>query len=99
MVRIDGLTSAAALQDVARPAPTAGAPKAGFADTLTSAIEKVDDLQATAQVDLHSVATGENVDLHGTMIHLQQANIALRTMGSVRDQLVQGWETIWGLQI
>lgn len=95
MMRIDGLQPAA-LQDLER---ASGAPKAGFADALTGAIEKVDDMQLSAQSDLHSVATGENVDLHGTMIHLQEANIALRTMGSVRDQLVQGWETIWGLQI
>jgi flagellar hook-basal body complex protein FliE len=45
------------------------------------------------------LASGQGTDLHGTMIALEEANISLRTMGSVRDKLVDGWQTIWNMQI
>jgi flagellar hook-basal body complex protein FliE len=33
------------------------------------------------------------------MIALEEANIALRAMGSVRDKLVEGWQTVWNMPV
>lgn len=71
----------------------------GFAATLESAIKSVDDKQASADQALYGLATGENVDLHTTMISLEEANIALRTMVSTRDKVVEAYQQIWNMPI
>ena len=46
-----------------------------------------------------NTATGENVDLHGQMIALEEANISLRTMASVRDKVVDAYQAIWNMPV
>ncbi len=71
----------------------------GFAEAFESAVRAVDASQAAADDKLRGVATGQSADLHGTMIALEEANIALRAMGSVRDKLVEGWQTVWNMPV
>jgi flagellar hook-basal body complex protein FliE len=70
-----------------------------FSQFLEKAINSVDQRQQAADGQLMNVATGENVDLHGQMIALQEASISLHTMASVRDKVVDAYHTIWNLQI
>lgn len=70
-----------------------------FSHFLETAINAVDQRQQEADGQLLNVATGENVDLHGQMIALEEANISLHAMASVRDKVVDAYHTIWGLQI
>ncbi|MEN9784859.1 MAG: flagellar hook-basal body complex protein FliE [Pseudomonadota bacterium] len=71
----------------------------GFGEALDSAIRGVDAAQAEADAKLRGLATGENVDIHGTMIALEEANISLRTMGSVRDKVVEAWQALWHMPV
>ena len=71
----------------------------GFADTLAKAVEGVDAQQAAADQKLSGLASGKDVDLHGTMIALEEANIALRAMGSMRDKVVEAYQAVWNMQI
>lgn len=71
----------------------------GFAEALQSAIHSVDGAQFAADDKLRGVATGESVDIHGTMIALEEANISLRLMGSVRDKAVEAWQSVWNMPI
>ena len=66
---------------------------------LDAAVQGVDAKQNDADVLMRGLATGENVDIHGTMIALEEANISLRTMGSVRDKTVEAWQAIWNMQV
>ena len=70
-----------------------------FSEVLTNAVNSVEESQATADDKLYRVATGENADLHGTMIALEEANISLRTMASVRDKVVEAYQAIWNMPI
>jgi len=70
-----------------------------FGQMLDAAVQGVDSKQVQADDLLRGLATGENVDMHGTMIALEEANIALRTMGSVRDKMVEGWQAIWNMPV
>ncbi len=76
-----------------------GVASGGFAEALDAAVRSVDARQVKADEQLRSLATGENVDIHGTMIALEEANIALRTMGSVRDKVVEAYQSIWNMPI
>ena len=83
--------------------PAAGAPQAmsntNFADKLTQAVDAVSAEGARADDALAMLASGEQVDLHGTMIALEEAEIALRTMVSVRDKVINAYETIMNMSI
>ncbi len=48
---------------------------------------------------LAELASGENVDLHGTMIALEEAEITLRTMTAVRDKVVGAYQEIMNMSI
>jgi len=90
------------LQRTQAPAKAQEAAKAsspGFGDTLKAAVASVDKTQTTADGALKELASGENVDLHGTMIALEKADIALRTMVSVRDKLVSAYEQVMSTTI
>jgi flagellar hook-basal body complex protein FliE len=71
----------------------------GFAAHMDAAVGKVDSAQHVADSALAELASGENVDLHGTMIKLQQADIAMRTMVSVRDKVVDAYQTLMNMTI
>lgn len=81
-------------------APTAKpAVSGGFAAILDSAVKAVDATQHGADLQLEGLASGRNVDLHGTMIALEEANISLHAMTSVRDKLVEAYQTLWNMPI
>jgi len=71
----------------------------GFAELLTSGVERVDDLQHNADNILQELALGGDVDLHGAMIALEQAEIGLRAMVSVRDKLMTAYEQLMNMAI
>ena len=48
---------------------------------------------------LEKLASGEDIDIHGTMIALQEADVTLRFAVSVRDKLLEGYQRIMQLQI
>ena len=70
-----------------------------FGDMLTTAVEQVNTKQVEAKNALSGLASGENVDIHGTMIKLEQAEISLRAMTSVRDRMVAAYEQIMNMAI
>jgi flagellar hook-basal body complex protein FliE len=97
MVRVPmtGVAGVAGLGELAG----GGAAGGGFAEALDAAVKSVDARQTEADELMRGLATGENVDLHSTMIALEEANIALRAMGSVRDKVVDAYQSIWNMPI
>lgn len=70
-----------------------------FAERLDNAIAGVSGQLNEADVRLSRVASGDDADLHGTMIALQEADISLRLMVSVRDKAVEAYEKILNMQV
>lgn len=93
VTNVAGVAGLGELADAAEPAAS------GFAEALDAAVQAVDARQIEADDLMRGLATGENVDLHGTMIALEEANISLRTMGSVRDKVVEAYQSIWNMPI
>ena len=77
--------------------------KAGFGDdfaaSMDAAMNSVSTRLNVADVRLARVASGEEADIHGTMIALQEADISLRMMVSVRDKAVDAYERIMNMQV
>ena len=59
----------------------------------------VDDQQQLADEALQQLGSGDNASLHGSMVALTEAEIALRTMVSVRDKVVSAYEQIMNMSI
>lgn len=82
--------ASAALQGPAEP---------GFGAKLEGAIANVDATMQSSDAALRSLAAGNEVDLHGAMIAMQEADIAMRAMVSVRDKVVGAYEQLMNLSI
>lgn len=80
-------------------APRAAHYGADFAARLERAVQSVDDHERVADVRIAKVASGEDVDLHGMMIALQEADITLRLANSVREKAIDAFERIQNMQI
>lgn len=102
---IDGISNSAAQAAYqARSTPPAASPAvpdadSDFADTLGEAVGSIDETQQVADDALSQLASGQDVDLHGTMIALEEADIALRTMVSVRDKFIGAYEQMMNMSI
>jgi flagellar hook-basal body complex protein FliE len=92
------ITSVGAPKTLIQDAKKAGS-GAGFADSLTSAIDRVSDKGIAADDKLAQLASGKDIDLHGTMIALEEADITLRTMVAVRDKVVGAYQEIMNMAI
>ena len=66
---------------------------------LTDAIQHIDDSQRVADLKLERLASGGDVDIHGTMIALQEADVTLRFAVSIRDKLLEGYQKIINMSI
>ncbi len=96
---IDQLVATGAISP-ALSQPAVAAPSGpAFSDRLKSALEAVDATQVQADDKLQAVAAGEDVDLHSTMIALQEADITLRAMVSVRDKVVDAYQQVMNMSI
>ena len=71
----------------------------GISDRITSAIRDLDTSQKYANDKIEKLASGKDIDIHGTMVALQEADITLRFAVSVRDKLLEGYQRIMQLQI
>jgi flagellar hook-basal body complex protein FliE len=80
-----------------RGAAPAAAP--GFESVLADAIESVDADQRVAHASLADLGAGKDVDLHGVMIALEEADITLRAMVAVRDKCVAAYEQILNMAV
>ncbi|MBL8615300.1 MAG: flagellar hook-basal body complex protein FliE [Deltaproteobacteria bacterium] len=88
-----------ALTGAVAEAPRAAHYGADFAARLERAVQSVDDHERVADVRIAKVASGEDVDLHGMMIALQEADITLRLANSVREKAIDAFERIQNMQI
>jgi len=70
-----------------------------FSDRLRQAVSAVNSAQHEADDQLRAVASGRDFDLHTAMIALEEADISLRTMTSVRDKVVEAYERVMNLGI
>ncbi len=96
---IDQLVSTGAISPALAPTTAAAPSSTAFADRLKSAIQSVDASQVHADDQLQAVAAGDDVDLHSAMIALQEADITLRAMVSVRDKVVDAYQQVMNMAI
>lgn len=77
------------------------APKANetFGDFLANSINDVNSLQHKANESIQKLVTGENKNIHETMLHVEQAEIAFKTMNQIRQKVLDAYREVMKMQV
>lgn len=70
-----------------------------FGEFLSDSIGKVNNLQNEANVAMEKLASGESQNLHETLLAVEKADIAFRTMNQVRTKVIDAYREIMKMQI
>ncbi len=70
-----------------------------FGEFLSDSIGKVNSLQTEANVAMEKLASGESQNLHETLLAVEKADIAFRTMNQVRTKVIDAYREIMKMQI
>jgi flagellar hook-basal body complex protein FliE len=87
---ISGLPKLPSLQ----PADAQG----GFGAVLSSALEKVNELDTGADQQIGTLLKGGNADMSTVMIAVEKADVAFQLMMQVRNKIVSAYQDIEKLQ-
>lgn len=80
------------------PAAASPASGGGFAETLGSAIQKVDDMQMDADAQAEKVALGGG-NLHEMSLALEKADVSMRLAMKVRNKLIDAYQEIMRMNV
>ena len=70
-----------------------------FQSALESAIGRVEELRTTASQSVERFLTGENEELHGTVLATQRAELAFELFLQVRNKVVQAYQEVMRMQM
>lgn len=70
-----------------------------FGEFLQDSLTKVNSLQQDANVAMEKLASGESQNLHETLLAVEKADIAFRTMNQVRTKVIDAYREIMKMQI
>lgn len=70
-----------------------------FADTLTEAVNNVNQLHLDSDRKAQELATGKTDDIAGVMIAMEKSDVALRAMVQVRNKIIDAYQEIMKMQV
>lgn len=73
----------------------AASPVDSFGAFLGSAVEEANRADVAATHKVEALASGAIDDLHGTMISVKEAEIAVRLVGTVRNKILDAFQELW----
>ncbi|WP_127716590.1 flagellar hook-basal body complex protein FliE [Halobacteriovorax sp. HLS] len=73
--------------------------KETFGEMLASSVSQVNGLQQEANVAIQKLVTGESKNLHETMLAVEKADIAFKTMNQIRTKVIDAYKEIMRMQV
>ncbi|HAX72559.1 MAG TPA: flagellar hook-basal body complex protein FliE [Firmicutes bacterium] len=73
--------------------------KATFSDIFSQALNKTNEMQYAADVETEKFIVGESEDIHGMLIAMEEAKIALEFTTQVRNKVIDAYSEIKNMQI
>lgn len=70
-----------------------------FQETLAETVSEVQRLQTEADTTIKKVVAGEITDVSEAMVQIQKADVAFRTMMTVRNKVMDAYQEIMRMQI
>lgn len=68
-------------------------------DNVKDGITRVNDKQAVSHLNAEEFSAGKREKIHETMIDLEQADISLRFLGSVRNRMLEAYQEIMRINV
>lgn len=81
------------------PRQTSPLQSTSFEQMLQQSLSNVNQLQIEADKAVAALATGQEQDLHNTMITMEKADIAFRLLMQIRNKVMSAYETIMRMSI
>ena len=90
--------SGIALPELVRPA---GQPSSGgaFQDVLSGAIQRVESFSQNASASVERFLSGENEEIHTTILATQQAELSMELFMQARNKVVSAYQEIMRMPI
>jgi flagellar hook-basal body complex protein FliE len=76
-----------------------GADRKTFGDFLANSLSDVNKLQVDANAAMQKLASGESKNIHETLLAVEKADIAFRTMNQVRTKVLDAYREIMRMQV
>ena len=73
--------------------------KKSFSELLASSITEVNGLQQEANKAIQNLVTGKSKNLHETMLAVEKAEIAFKTMNQIRSKVIDAYREVMRMQI
>ena len=70
-----------------------------FTDMLVESISKVNNLQTEANSAIEKLATGKTKNIHETMLAVEKADIAFKTMNQIRSKVIDAYKEVMRMQV
>lgn len=90
-------------QSVRMPGPDAvgqsGDPAGLFQGIFQAAVNTVEDLSAKADDTVHRFLSGENEDVHSSVLAVQQASLSFSLFQQVRNRVVSAYQEVMKMQV
>jgi flagellar hook-basal body complex protein FliE len=96
---IGGVGGAGGLPPAAGKSSTPGASGTSFSDMLAKNIDEVSRLQQDATQAVDDLATGKNDNVTGVMTAVEKADMAFKTLLSIRSKLMDAYEEIKSIAV
>ena len=74
--------------------PASDNPTNSFANTLTQALQQVNNLQQQADQKITAVTSGQSQDTLGAVVALQRADLSMQLLAQVRNKAMKVYEEI-----
>ena len=101
--RIEDPTLGRAISPTDQSAQTATVGGSGvfesFSKLLADALQNVNEVHKSADVDAQRLVAGEPVDIHQVMIGMEKANVAFGLTLQVRNKLVEAYQEVMRMQV
>ena len=70
-----------------------------FASFLAESVAKVNELQEKANVAVQELASGKSKNIHETLMAVEQADIAFKTMNQIRSKVLDAYKEMMRMQV
>ena len=71
---------------------------AGFTDSLKAAVQKVDEMQTSADAESSKLAGGAG-NLHETMLALEKADVTMKVAMKVRNKVIDAYNDVMRMSV
>jgi flagellar hook-basal body complex protein FliE len=78
----------------AQPKKVGGTGHSDFGKVISHAIDDVNSKMVEAGKSVEALTTGENKDIHGTMISMEKASISLQLLTQVRNKIIDAYKEV-----